>query len=82
MDDQYIVICEGAACLMDREGLLRAIDMSDCVHVEAAYRVKEEGRALEELTIRGPWSDIKDPLYICVHDANGAVILEGHGTDH
>lgn len=81
-DTTYVVICEGQPCLMDRNGVLRAIDMADCVHVEAVYRVSEDTGKLEELSIRGTWSDVNDPLYICVHDAEGAVVLEGHGTDH
>ena len=82
MEQSFVVLIEGSACVMDAARMIDAIDMSDCAHVSAAYRVNEDTGKLEELTIRGTWSDVQDPLYIEVHDAEHNVVASGRGTDH
>ncbi|MHB8388059.1 MAG: hypothetical protein ACYDBH_00595 [Acidobacteriaceae bacterium] len=68
--------------LCDQAGVIFAVDMSDCVHVEAVYRVKNDASGeLERLEIHGCWHDPSDPLHIVVHSSAGA-LFEGSGTDH
>ena len=83
----YIVIVEGYIHVLNARDTIAAIDMSDCAHVEAVYRVRLEQDQpnacgdLERLTVRGPWHS-DEPLYIAVEDTAGNMVFDGYGTDH
>jgi len=82
----FVVVSEDQPWTGTAKQVIDAIDMSDCVHVEAVYRVIVPGGfhgdgSLERLQIHGPWHS-DDPLYIKVTDSKGEIVCDGFGTDH
>ena len=76
----FAIVYDENVVTTDTAGLIRAIDMGDCVPFGEVYQIIDA--TLEKVKVSGPWHDPKDPLYITVHDDEGNLIAEGYGTDH
>lgn len=85
---KYLVVTkdddgETNASMETASWIINYLDMSDCfsydeIHV---YDVSVCGK-VEELTLHGPWHDLKNKLYIKVTGEDGRIVFDGVGTDH
>lgn len=85
-DRQYLVQSQieetTYTSLLRAEEIIERKNMSDCTGEElVVYDISLFGH-VEQLTLRGPWSDLSEPLKIWAENTRGEIVFAGYGTEH